>query len=122
MMKKEEMIESLKTLLADLLGVEYEIINEGTSLVDDLGAESIDFVDLCYQMEKKYKIGVVKLADIYPKERDGQYSEEKVQELLNQYPYMNGVMHEKFKEQKSFHVINTFLALEEFLYWRIQNA
>lgn len=122
-MEKKEILESLKNLLADLLGVEEcKIIKAETSLVDDLGAESIDFVDMCYQLEKKYKIGTVKLTDIYPKERDRKYSEDSVQELLSQYPYMNGKMVEKFREQESFEAINTFLALEEFLCWRVKNA
>lgn len=121
-MEKEQIVESFKNLVADLLGVDLDMIHNETSLVDDLGAESIDFVDLCYQMEKKYKIGVVKLTDIYPKERDMEYNEENLEELIKQYPYMGGDLREKFKEEESFQAINTFYALTEFLWWRLQNA
>lgn len=55
-MTKEEIFSQLKPLIADSLSViENEIIPE-LLFTDDLGADSLDQVELCMRIEKKFDI------------------------------------------------------------------
>jgi len=48
------MFEKLCTLIADQFGVERNNITMDTSFVDDLGADSIDQVELAMAMEEEF--------------------------------------------------------------------
>lgn len=50
------MFEKLCTLIADQFGVERNNITMDTSFVDDLGADSIDQVELAMAMEEEFGI------------------------------------------------------------------
>ncbi len=44
--------KKIKGVLVDALGVDDDEVTEGATLMDDLGAESIDFLDVIFRMEK----------------------------------------------------------------------
>lgn len=48
--------EKLCALLADQLGVSVEDITPDTNIVDDLGADSLDVVELLAALEEEYNI------------------------------------------------------------------
>ncbi len=52
------MLEKIKELLADELGVEAEEITEATSFKDDLGADSLDLFELVTNLEEEYDIEI----------------------------------------------------------------
>lgn len=60
--KKQEAIimvlEKVKAILADQFDVEEDTITEATSLQDDLGADSLDVVDLLMSIEDEFEIEV----------------------------------------------------------------
>jgi acyl carrier protein len=45
-------------IIADALGCEPEEVTPDASLIDDLGAESIDFLDLVFRLERGFKIKI----------------------------------------------------------------
>jgi acyl carrier protein len=45
-------------IIADALGCEPDEVKPDTSLIDDLGAESIDFLDLVFRLERGFKIKI----------------------------------------------------------------
>lgn len=49
-------ISELKRILADTLRIDQETINADSSLINDLGAESLDFLDVVYQLEQTFGI------------------------------------------------------------------
>lgn len=51
-------LEKVKAILADQFDVEEDTINEDTSLQDDLGADSLDVVDLLMSIEDEFEIEV----------------------------------------------------------------
>lgn len=58
-MKTEpEIFEELRPLLQECLGVRPEQIQLSSVLVADLGAESIDLLDLSFQIEDKFKVTI----------------------------------------------------------------
>lgn len=54
---REEIWDTLKGILIDSLGVREEEVVPGASLVDDLGAESIDFLDIGFKVQQAFGVG-----------------------------------------------------------------
>ena len=48
------MLEKLCELIAEQFGVEPDAVNADTSFVDDLGADSVDLVDLSMALEAEF--------------------------------------------------------------------
>jgi acyl carrier protein len=44
--------------IADALGLEEGEVKRDASLIDDLGAESIDFLDLVFRLERAFKVKI----------------------------------------------------------------
>jgi acyl carrier protein len=44
--------------IADALGCEVDEVKRDASLIDDLGAESIDFLDLVFRLERAFKVKI----------------------------------------------------------------
>ena len=44
--------------IADALGVEEDEVSRDSSLINDLGAESIDFLDLVFRLERAFKVKI----------------------------------------------------------------
>ena len=57
-MKEQEIFDQLKPLLVEVLGVTPERINMGSVLVADLGAESIDLLDLSFRIEEHFQVTI----------------------------------------------------------------
>src|SRR5438445_11552274 len=67
MPSREEIVQKVQTCLAQALGVKAsEVVPEAT-LVDDLGAESIDFVDIVYRLEKNFDIKIPR-GELFPQD------------------------------------------------------
>lgn len=52
------MFEKIKALMVDNMDVDPDIITENTSFIDDLGADSLDLVDLLMSLEDELEISV----------------------------------------------------------------
>ncbi len=48
----------VREIIADVLVIDEEEISLNSRLISDLGAESIDFLDLVFQLEKEFKIKI----------------------------------------------------------------
>ncbi|HHT83818.1 MAG: acyl carrier protein [Christensenellales bacterium] len=49
-------LEKVKSLIAEQLGISEEDITEESSLVNDLGADSLDIVQMLISLEKEFGI------------------------------------------------------------------
>lgn len=58
MMTENEIFERLKPLLVEVLGVTPEKIRLESVLVADLGAESIDLLDLSFRIEETFNVTI----------------------------------------------------------------
>jgi len=45
-------------MIADALGCDLEKVQPTTSLINDLGAESIDFLDIIFRLERGFKVKI----------------------------------------------------------------
>ena len=50
--------ERLKTIIVDQLGVEAEKITANASFINDLGADSLDIVELVMAMEEEFDLEI----------------------------------------------------------------
>ena len=53
---QEEIFEKVQSALVEALGVDEEEVAPGATLVGDLGAESIDFLDIVFRLAEDYGI------------------------------------------------------------------
>jgi len=53
-MTREEILEKVKEVLEEALGVDEDEITPGASLTADLEAESIDYLDIQFRLEKTF--------------------------------------------------------------------
>jgi acyl carrier protein len=53
-MSRDEIYKKVQAVLADALGVDEDEVTPGASLRADLGAESIDFLDITFRLEKAF--------------------------------------------------------------------
>lgn len=58
------MLEKLCALIAEQFGVEPETVTADTSFVDDLGADSVDLVDLSMALEDEFGIDEMNEEDL----------------------------------------------------------
>lgn len=57
-MNTENIYPKVKAIIADVLVIEEDEITPNSRLIQDLGAESIDFLDLIFQLEKTFQIKI----------------------------------------------------------------
>ncbi|MGI5831471.1 MAG: acyl carrier protein [Thermoguttaceae bacterium] len=58
MANEQEIFEQVWEVLVDALAVDEDEVEMDSTLVDDLGAESIDLLDIVFQLEKKFDIKI----------------------------------------------------------------
>jgi len=58
MATEEEVFAKIQDVLVDALGVDKDEVQRDAKLVADLGAESIDFLDISFQLEKAFAIKI----------------------------------------------------------------
>jgi acyl carrier protein len=64
-MTETEVYEKVKETLVDALGVDEEEIKTEATLTGDLGAESIDFLDIVFRLEKGFNIKIPR-GELFP--------------------------------------------------------
>lgn len=57
-MAKQEILEKVRATLVDALSVDDDDVTESATVMGDLGAESIDFLDIVFRLEKAFKIKI----------------------------------------------------------------
>ena len=64
---KDEVYEKVQTALIDALGVDDDEVTAEATLVGDLGAESIDFLDIVFRLEKAFDIEIPR-SELFPED------------------------------------------------------
>ena len=57
-MEREEILEKVKAVIVEQLNVEEDDVIEDASFVDDLGADSLDIVELVMALEEEFGISI----------------------------------------------------------------
>lgn len=93
---KDEIFEKIRTALVDALGVDEEDVKPEATLVGDLGAESIDFLDIVFRLEKAFDIKIPR-GELFPEDiltnptyvQDGKVTETGLAEMRKRMPFAN---------------------------------
>ena len=64
-MTQEEVFEKVRETLVDALGVDEDEVTPEATLTGDLGAESIDFLDIVFRLEKAFDIKIPR-GELFP--------------------------------------------------------
>ena len=57
-MSRDDIFNQVRDVLVDALGLDEDEVAEDATLMGDLGAESIDFLDIVFRLEKAFSIRV----------------------------------------------------------------
>ncbi|HMP77981.1 MAG TPA: acyl carrier protein [Pirellulaceae bacterium] len=63
----DEVFEKVKSALVDALGVDDDEVEPSKTMVGDLGAESIDFLDIVFKLEHAFSIKIPR-EDLFPED------------------------------------------------------
>ena len=93
---EDEIFRKIQETLAGALGVEENEIRPEASLVRDLGAESIDFIDVIFRLEKNFDIKIPS-GELFPGNilnddrfvKEGRVTPEGLKELKVKVPYLD---------------------------------
>ena len=64
---RDEIFAQVQSTLVDALGVDEEEVSEGATLTEDLGAESIDFLDIVFRLDNAFGIKIPRVG-LFPDE------------------------------------------------------
>ena len=101
-LSQDEIFEKVQSSLEDALGADEDEITRDATLVGDLGAESIDFLDIVFKLEKSFDISIDR-EELSPEDiltnsqyvQDGVVTAEGIGELERRMPWADL---SKFKE------------------------
>lgn len=93
-LSQDEIFEKVQAALVDALGVDEEEATRDATLVGDLGAESIDFLDIVFKLEKAFDITIPR-EELSPEDiltnsqyvQDGVVTAEGLAELKRRMPW-----------------------------------
>ena len=63
-MTTEEIFKTMQDLIAEQFALDAEEITMDSSFVDDLGADSVDLVELVMAMEEEFDVGAIDEEDL----------------------------------------------------------
>jgi acyl carrier protein len=95
MATSEEVFDKVRETLVDALGVDDDEVTAQATLIGDLGAESIDFLDIVFRLEKNFDIRIPR-GELFPENlasaesgfvKDGVVTESGIAELKQRMPH-----------------------------------
>ncbi|MBA7670239.1 Acyl carrier protein [subsurface metagenome] len=94
-MSRDEIFGQVQEVMVDALGVEDDEITAEATLMGDLGAESIDFLDIVFRLEKAFGVKIPR-EELFPAESlmnnpelisNGKFTEAGLSELRSKIPH-----------------------------------
>lgn len=92
--QQAEVFDKVRTCLVDALGVDDDEVTPEATMVGDLGAESIDFLDIVFRLEKTFNIKIPR-GELFPEDilsnaeyvNDGKVSAAGLEQLKKRMPF-----------------------------------
>ena len=91
---KDEVFEKVREALVEALGVDDDEVTADATMVGDLGAESIDFLDIVFRLEKAFGIEIPR-SELFPEDiltnaeyvQEGKVTESGIKVLKERMPF-----------------------------------
>lgn len=95
-MTRDEIFEKVQGVLVEALGVDEDEVTPDASLAADLGAESIDFLDIVFQLEQAFGFKIQQ-GELFPENvtqdpefvQDGKVTPKGLTALRERLPHIN---------------------------------
>ena len=93
---KEEVFDKVKDSLIEALGLDDDEVTPEATMVGDLGAESIDFLDIVFRLEKAFGIEIPR-KELFPEDiltnaefvEGGKVTETGINEIKTRMPFID---------------------------------
>ena len=91
---RDKILEQITEVLVDALGVDEDEVLPEATLMEDLGAESIDFLDIVFRLEKAFDIKIPR-GELFPEDiltnaqyvENGRVTPEGLKQLESRMPF-----------------------------------
>lgn len=121
-MTQEEVFSKVQEVLVDALGVDDDEVVDGAKLVADLGAESIDFLDIQFRLEKAFGVKIEQ-REMFPEDLlndseyvvDGMVTEKGLEMLRQRLPHADLTNFESDPNIDKFWDVFTVRAMVKFV-------
>ena len=126
-MSREEIYQEVQDVLVDALGVDDDEVEAQATLMGDLGAESIDFLDIVFRLEKSFNLKIPR-EELFPAEGimsdadfvdNGKLTEKGLAELKVRMPHTDFTKFENDPDINKMGDLFTVDAIVNFLDMRI---
>lgn len=124
---REEIFDKVKEVLEYALGADSEDITMDATLIGDLGAESIDFLDISFKLEQEFSIKIDQ-GELFPENlmqdeslvEDGKLTEKAMGMLKERMPHVDFSKFENDRRVDQLSEVFTVGSLVDFVERKIQ--
>ena len=129
-MSRDEVFEKVQGVLVDALGVDDDEVTAEATLMGDLGAESIDFLDIVFRLEKAFGMKVPR-EELFPAESlmndpelvsNGRLTDKGLAELKDKVPHTDLTEFEKDPDINKLPDLFTVTAIVNYVETRLNAA
>ncbi|MCK4658821.1 MAG: acyl carrier protein [Phycisphaerae bacterium] len=126
---REDVFKQVEEVLVDALGVDEDEVSEDATLQGDLGAESIDFLDIVFRLEKKFSIKIPR-GELFPEDivnnpdyvADGKFTEAGIIRLKEAMPHADFSAFDKAPNVSKMPELFTVRTLTNYIEAKLQAA
>jgi acyl carrier protein len=128
-MSRDEIYKKVQGVLVDALGVDEEEVTPTAIIKDDLGAESIDFLDIVFRLEREFGIKIPR-GELFPESifqgdpefvENGRVTDKGLRELRERMPFANLAGFEKNPEVSHLSDLFTVDLITRYIEGKLQN-
>ena len=129
-MSRDEVFQEVLDVLVEALGVDDDEITNEATLMGDLGAESIDFLDIVFRLEKAFEIKIPR-EELFPAESlmnnpeyvsNGKLTDVGLAELKNKMPHTDITEFEKDPDINKLGDLFTVNAIVNYVSGKLQTV
>lgn len=128
-MTRDEIFEKVRDVLVDALSVDEDEVTPKARLTTDLGAESIDFLDIVFKLEQTFGFKIAQ-GELFPENvaqdpkyvRDGKVTPEGIAALKERMPHADFAAFEANPEMTKVGEVFTVDAVVRFVERKLQPA
>ena len=124
---RDEIFEKVKEVLEYALGADPEDVTMDATLIGDLGAESIDFLDISFKLEQEFSIKIDQ-GELFPENlmqdetlvEDGKLTDKAMDMLKERMPHVDFSAFEADRRVDQMSEVFTVASLVDFIERKVQ--
>ncbi len=128
-MTRDEILEKIRDILVDALAVDEDEVVPSATLTGDLGAESIDILDITFKLEQEFGFKIAQ-GELFPESmmqdeeyvQDGKFTPKGIDMLKQRVPHFDFELLERDPSVENMRKILTVEALIRFCDHKLQAA